>query len=235
MMNGEALQRQWWRGEAGEIGKAWGEAWAKALCSGCRLLTPVLPLPWLQGAVDADGWTELPWARRSRFAQCEAASSGEAWIQGLVNRWVQRFGPLASVEHNSERPSQLQRIQPQGSAKAFQIRPLPVLLPSPQDMCVSTKTMHNMQVNFYLGKMRTSAQEIAYQIALRDSSKEAVGEDQHMRFWWRGSSVQSSAYFIGGFLLVMRSWYHREGIGCFSRYEEMQGLGSWNQFLRISV
>ena len=53
------------------------------------------------------------------------------------------------------------------------------------------------------------------------------------KIWWRGSSVQSSTYFMKGFLLLMRSWCHHARIYCFSRYEEMQGLGSWNQCLRI--
>ena len=82
--------------------------------------------------------------------------------------------------------------------------------------------------------MRTAAQETAPQIAPRDHSKEAVGEGQHIRFWWRGSSVQSSAYFTDGFLLVMRSWRYHEGISCFSSYEKMQRLGSCSQFLKIS-
>ena len=71
-------------------------------------------------------------------------------------------------------------------------------------------------------------------IALRNGSKAAVGEGQYIRLWWRGSSVQSSTYFTKGFLLGMRNGCHHEGIQCFSRYEEMQGLGSWNQFLKIS-
>ena len=35
-------------------------------------------------------------------------------------------------------------------------------------------------------------------------------------------------------LLFMRNWCHHEGSYCFSWYEVMQGLGSWNQFLKIS-
>ena len=48
--------------------------------------------------------------------------------------------------------------------------------------------------------------------------------------------MQSGAYFTKKkvFLLIMRSWCHHEGISCFPRHEEMQGLGSWNQFLKIS-
>ena len=45
--------------------------------------------------------------------------------------------------------------------------------------------MHNMRVAscFTWGKMRTAARETAPQIALRDCSKEAVGEDEYVRFW----------------------------------------------------
>ena len=65
--------------------------------------------------------------------------------------------------------------------------------------------------------MRTAAQETASQRALRHCSKEVAGQGQYRRFWWRGNSVQSSTYFIEGFLLVTRS---------FSNYEGMQALGS---------
>ena len=43
--------------------------------------------------------------------------------------------------------------------------------------------------SFIWGKMRTAAWEAASQIALRDCSKAAVGENQCIRFWWRGSSI----------------------------------------------
>ena len=46
--------------------------------------------------------------------------------------------------------------------------------------------------------------------------------------------MQSSTYFTKHFLPVTRSWCHYEGVYCFSRYEEMQGLGSWNQFQKMS-
>ena len=90
------------------------------------------------------------------------------------------------------------------------------------------------ELSFTWGKMRTAAGETEAQIALRDCSKEVAGESQYLRFWWRGNSMQSSAYFTKDFLLVTRSWRHHEGIECISRYEEIQGLGSWNQFLKIS-
>ena len=83
--------------------------------------------------------------------------------------------------------------------------------------------------------MRTAAQEAASQIALRDCSEVSVGESQFIYwFWWRGSSIPCSTHFIKGFLLVMRIWCHHEGIYCFSRYEEMQGLRSQTLFLKTS-
>ena len=96
-------------------------------------------------------------------------------------------------------------------------------------------TTWGLQVKFSLGKMRTAAWKTAPQIALRNCFKEVVGEDQYIRSQWKGSSVQPSAYFTKGFLLVTRHWCHHEGSYCFSRYEEVQGLGTWNQFLIISV
>ena len=39
------------------------------------------------------------------------------------------------------------------------------------------------ELSFIWGKMRTVAWETAPQIALRDCSKEAVGEGEYIRFW----------------------------------------------------
>ena len=73
--------------------------------------------------------------------------------------------------------------------------------------------------------MRTVAQRQHLRwIAPRDCSKEAMGEGQYIRLWWKGSLMQSSAYVINDFLLVMRNWCHHEEIWWFSRYEEMKGL-----------
>ena len=49
-----------------------------------------------------------------------------------------------------------------------------------------------------------------------------------------GVHIQLSTNLTKGFLLVMRSWCNHEGSYWFSRYEEMQGLGSGNRFLKIS-
>ena len=43
--------------------------------------------------------------------------------------------------------------------------------------------LESSELSFIWGKMRTAAQEAASQIALRDCSKEAVGESQCIRFW----------------------------------------------------
>ena len=69
----------------------------------------------------------------------------------------------------------------------------------------SKRQLERCELNFIWGKMRTAAWETASQVALRDFSKEALGEGQYMKFWWRESSMQSSAYFTKGFLLVTRS------------------------------
>ena len=84
-------------------------------------------------------------------------------------------------------------------------------------MVVSTKKdaqCKSCELSFIWGKMRTATQETIPQIILRNCSKEVVGEDQDIRFRWRQSSMQSSAYFARGFLLVTRSCCHHEGIQC---------------------
>ena len=99
----------------------------------------------------------------------------------------------------------------------------PCLIPGAHYFPVSNKKIYHVWVAsdvLFGGKMRTAAQETASQTALRHCSKEVVGQGQYIRFWWRGSSVQSSTYFTEGFLLVTRS---------FSNYEGMQALGSWIQ------
>ena len=78
--------------------------------------------------------------------------------------------------------------------------------------------------SFIWGKMRTAAWRTEPQMALRDCSTEAVGEAQYIRFWWRGSSMQSSAYFTKGFLLVTRSWCHHKG---FSALLDMKRYKDW--------
>ena len=81
--------------------------------------------------------------------------------------------------------------------------------------CMLTKKdaqCESRELSFIWGKMKTTAQETAPQIALRDGSKEVVAEGQRIWLCWRGSSVQSSTYLIKGLLLIERSWCHHEGI-----------------------
>ena len=65
------------------------------------------------------------------------------------------------------------------------------------------------ELNFIWGKVSTAAQETAAQIALRNCSKEVVGEGQYMWFWWRGIA---QCNWVNIFVLVTSSWYHLEGI-----------------------
>ena len=53
--------------------------------------------------------------------------------------------------------------------------------------------------------MRTADWETAPQIALRDCSKEAVGGRSMYKILIKGYSMQSSAYFTKGFVLITRS------------------------------
>ena len=93
----------------------------------------------------------------------------------------------------------------------------------------------SFKLSFIWDKMRTAAWETAPQIALRDCSKQVMGEGQYIRFWWRGNSMKSSAYFIRDFLLVWVIDVIMKEFSAFLDNEEMQGLESWNQFLKISV
>ena len=43
--------------------------------------------------------------------------------------------------------------------------------------------LESCELSFIWGKMRAGAREAASQIALRDSSKAAVGESQYIMFW----------------------------------------------------
>ena len=43
--------------------------------------------------------------------------------------------------------------------------------------------LESCKLSFIWGKMRTAAQEAVPQIALRDCSKEVVGEGQYIGFW----------------------------------------------------
>ena len=86
--------------------------------------------------------------------------------------------------------------------------------------------MHNMRVlsHFIWGKMRTSAQEIT-QIALRDWSKEAVGEGQFIRYGQRRDFSPIKHLPYKRFLLV--GWFTMKGFCDFSRYEEIQRLDNY--------
>ena len=73
--------------------------------------------------------------------------------------------------------------------------------------------------------MRTAAWETAPQIALRDCSEQVMGQGQYIRFWWRGNSMQSSAYFIRVFLLV---WIIDVIMKGFSAFLDTRRCKDWN-------
>ena len=75
------------------------------------------------------------------------------------------------------------------------------------------KKKHNMraELSFIWGKMRTIAWETAFQIALRNCSKEVGGRSVYLWFWWRGSSCSQAHIFCRRFLLVTRNRCHHGG------------------------
>ena len=75
-----------------------------------------------------------------------------------------------------------------------------------QSIEVSMNIQESCELSFIWGKVKTAAWETAPQRVLRKCSREIVGEGQYTRFWWRGSSMQSSTYFTRGFLLISRNW-----------------------------
>ena len=60
-------------------------------------------------------------------------------------------------------------------------------------------TMWELELSFIWNKIRTTDQETAPQITLINCHKEVVAEGQYLRFLWKGSSVQSRAYFTKAF------------------------------------
>ena len=81
-------------------------------------------------------------------------------------------------------------------------------------------------MSFIWGKKRAASWETASQIALRDCSKEPMGEGQYIRFLRKGSPGKSSAYFTEVFCQAQGADVTIKGFSDFSRYEEMQGLES---------
>ena len=111
-----------------------------------------------------------------------------------------------------------QGLTPGQGTRSQMLQPSPKQINAEKNTCnswtdwfqVSTKISvqgKSYELSFIGGKMRTMAWETGSQIALRDCAK-----GQYVRFWWRGSSTQSSTYFTKHFLLLLRSWCHHEGI-----------------------
>ena len=73
--------------------------------------------------------------------------------------------------------------------------------------------------------MRTIAQEAASQIALKNCSKEVVGEGQYKCDFSKGQYMQSRSYFLQ-ISVSHEEQLSYEGFWYFSGYEEIQVLGS---------
>ena len=86
--------------------------------------------------------------------------------------------------------------------------------------------MWELQVKFYLGKMRTIAWESAFQIALRNCSKEAGGKVSIYMFLVKGEYAQSSTtlFFVHVFLLVVRTV---NTLKDFSAFLDMRRYKNW--------
>ena len=102
-----------------------------------------------------------------------------------------------------------------------------------KEMCIAVSTEKKKRCTtwglwvelFIWGQMRTAAGEVAFQIALRDCSKVAMGESQYIRFWWRGSSVPWSTHFTKGFCY---SWGSDVTMKGFSASLDMKRYKDWD-------
>ena len=93
-------------------------------------------------------------------------------------------------------------------------------------LLTKTDAQHeSFKLSFIWDEMRTAAWETAPQIALRDCSEQVMGQGRYIRFWWRGNSMQSSAYFIKGFLLV---WVIDVIMKGFSAFLDTRRCKDWN-------
>lgn len=97
-------------------------------------------------------------------------------------------------------------------------------------------TMHSVRaVAYYLVQNEDCSLGDSATARSEGLMQRGTGEGPYIRFWWRGSLMQSSTYFTKTFLLVTRSWWHHKGIQRSSTSVEVQGLGSRNRFLNTSV
>ena len=102
---------------------------------------------------------------------------------------------------------------------------------------MSILKMLNVRVTscFLWDKMKTIAQETASQITLRNCSREIWGKVRINVILVNGGCVQSSTYFFSKcFCQSQGIDITNKGFQCFSRYVEIQELGSYNQLLKIS-
>ena len=93
--------------------------------------------------------------------------------------------------------------------------PYPLMAPiSPHCLLLAEKNAQheNCELSFIWGKMRTIAREMAFQIALRNRSKELGGKGQYICDFGKGGiHAIKHIFFCRRFLLVTRSRRHHEG------------------------
>lgn len=82
-------------------------------------------------------------------------------------------------------------------------------------------------VKFYLGQNEDCSPGDSISESSEKLLRRGGGKVSTYGFWWRvRGSMPSSTHYCRRFLLVTRSRRHHEGFQCFSRYEELQELGS---------
>ena len=96
--------------------------------------------------------------------------------------------------------------------------------------------MWELQVRFHLGQIEDNNAGDSTSDTSEKLLQRGRGRSIYLGFWWKESTCTKALFFFFfyRFLLVTRSSHHHEGFWCFSRYEEIQELGSWNQILKIS-
>ena len=78
------------------------------------------------------------------------------------------------------------------------------------------------ELSFIRGKMRTTAQETAFQIDLKNCSKETGGKVSIYVILVKGEYTQSSTYFLQKVTASHERQMPPWRILCFSRYEDMK-------------
>ena len=94
---------------------------------------------------------------------------------------------------------------------------------APADLKKKNAQLESRESNFMWGKMRTIAQQTAYQRALRNCSKEVGGNASIYGILVKGKYMQSSTFFF--FLQVFAS--HEEQMSPWSAFLDMRRYKNW--------